>query len=54
MELLLSWHVGFVAYTLDNIIVKYARKESTKFSSATIIYIIDKNSTIGVGQFSSS
>jgi hypothetical protein len=54
MKLPPTWHVSLVAYTLDNIIVKYARKESTKFSSATIIYIIDKNSTIGVGQFNSS
>jgi hypothetical protein len=47
MEFPPTWHVGLVAYTLDNIIVKYARKENTKSSSATIIHIIDKNSTIG-------
>jgi hypothetical protein len=52
MELPPTWHVGLVAYMLDNIIVKYARKKSTKSSSATIIHIIDKNSTIGAGHLS--
>jgi hypothetical protein len=42
MELPPTWHVGLMAYTLDNIIIKYARKGSTKSSSATIIHIIDK------------
>jgi hypothetical protein len=51
MELPPTWHVSLVAYMLDNIIVKYARIESTKSSSATIVHIIDKNSTIGAGQF---
>jgi hypothetical protein len=52
MELPPTWHVAFVAYMLDNIIVKYARKKKgTKSSSATIIHIIDKNSTIGARQF---
>jgi hypothetical protein len=50
MELPPTWHVSLVAYTLD-IIVKYVKKKSTKSSSATTIHIIDKNSTIGVGQF---